>query len=234
MIVLADHSMDWSTPDKVISLAGPLDADPLLAGKVQIADNGGADLLYWTGPARRRDDAVDRMRTIARDQEGVLAAYPRTASWLRLGPEAGDVVVFCQAGWRFSDPDPLTSNPIPGNHGHPATRPIPFFIAGGSRYVRRRTSSSRVAATIDVAPTVLRLLAVPIADALPDDGLFGPDPQVLASKALVFALAGRHEDARRCAVAALPLMMEVPDVAALGIDLAELRRRLTEIAEALT
>ena len=38
-------------------------------------------------------------------------------------------------------------------------------------------------------------VAVPIADALPDDGLFGPDPQVLASKALVFALAGRHEDA---------------------------------------
>ena len=36
---------------------GALDADPLLAGKVAIADNGGADLLYWTGagqPARRR------------------------------------------------------------------------------------------------------------------------------------------------------------------------------------
>lgn len=154
VIVLADHSMDWTTPDRVISLAGPLAADPLLAGNVQIAGNGGADLLYWTGPADRRDDAVDRMRAIARSQEGVLAAYPRTASWLRLGPEAGDVVVFCQAGWRFSDPDPVTSNPIPGNHGHPATRSIPFFVAGGHPVVPRRKVSSRVARTIDVAPTL--------------------------------------------------------------------------------
>lgn len=153
VIVLADHSMDWSTPDKVISLSGPLGADPLLAGKVRIADNGGADLLYWTGPSAQRAEAVDRMRAIARTQDGVLAAYPRTAPWLRLGPEAGDVVVFCQAGWRFSDPD-VFANPIPGNHGHPATRSIPFFIGGGHPAIPRRTASSRVARTIDVAPTV--------------------------------------------------------------------------------
>jgi len=153
VIVLADHSMDWSTPDKVISLNGTLGADPLLAGNVQIADNGGADLLYWTGPEAQRAEAIGRMREIARAQKGVLAAYPRTAPWLRLGPEAGDVVVFCQAGWRFSDPD-LFANPIPGNHGHPATRSIPFFIGGGHPAVPRRTASSRVARTIDVAPTV--------------------------------------------------------------------------------
>lgn len=62
-------------------------------------------------------------------------------------------MVFCQAGWRFSDPD-LFANPIPGNHGHPATRSIPFFIGGGHASVPRRTASSRVARTIDVAPTV--------------------------------------------------------------------------------
>ena len=55
VIVLADHSMDWSTPDQVVSLTAPLNADPLLAGKVQIASNGGADLLYWTGPADQRE-----------------------------------------------------------------------------------------------------------------------------------------------------------------------------------
>ena len=153
VIVLADHSMDWSTPNSVIGLTGPLAADPLLAGRVQIADNGGADLLYWTGPAAQRAEAIERMCTIARAQEGVLAAYPRTAPWLRLGPEAGDVVVFCRAGWRFSDPD-VTANPIPGNHGHPATRSIPFFIGGGHPAVPRRTASSRVARTIDVAPTL--------------------------------------------------------------------------------
>jgi hypothetical protein len=151
--VLADHSMDWSQPDQVIALQGAMDADPLLAGKVAIAQNGGADLLYWTGRASRRDEAVERMRTIALSTPGVLSASRRTRRGLRLGPEAGDVVVYCKAGWRFSEPDP-TGNPIPGNHGHPATRSIPFFIGGGHPAVPRRTASSRRARTVDVAPTV--------------------------------------------------------------------------------
>jgi arylsulfatase A-like enzyme len=154
VIVLADHSMDWSTPDQVVNLQPVLDADPLLAGKVQIACNGGADLLYWTGSAGRRSEAIERMRTIAGRVPGVLATHERTADWLRLGPEAGDVVAFCQAGWRFSDPDPVTDNPIPGNHGHPATRSIPFFIGGGHPRVPRRSASTLHARTVDVAPTV--------------------------------------------------------------------------------
>jgi hypothetical protein len=154
VIVLADHSMDWSTPDKVVSLSGPLEADPMLAGKVQIADNGGADLVYWTGPAADKAAAVKRIRAIAKSVPGVLASHDRTNPWLRLGPEAGDVVVFCRSGWRFSDPDPVSSNPIPGNHGHPATRNIPFFIGGGSPRVPKGKASPRHARTVDVAPTV--------------------------------------------------------------------------------
>ncbi len=155
VLVLADHSMDWSNPDKIISLTGPMEEDRLLAGKVQIAENGGADLLYWTGRASNRDRAIQRMRDIANDTAGVLAAHDRRArrESLRLGPEAGDVVVYCQAGWRFTEPHPL-HNPIPGNHGHPATRPIPFFIGGGHDRVPRREASSLTAATVDVAPTV--------------------------------------------------------------------------------
>jgi hypothetical protein len=154
LVVLADHSMDWSLPGRVISLQPLLDADPLLAGGVEIAQNGGADLLYWTGPAAQRDAAVTRMREIAAAQPGVLAAHDRAAArpWLRLGARAGDVVVWCRAGWRFSDPS-QTSNPIPGNHGHPATYPIPFFLAGGHPAVPRGTSSDH-ARTVDVAPTV--------------------------------------------------------------------------------
>ncbi len=151
IVVLADHSMDWSTPGDVINLSSRFEADPLLAGKVQIADNGGADLLYWTGPGGQRSDARARMREIALATPGVKSVHrPRQ---LRLSGLAGDLVVFCKAGWRFSDPA-YYDNPIPGNHGHPATRPIPFFVTGGSRFVRRRTTSARVARTIDVAPTV--------------------------------------------------------------------------------
>lgn len=159
VIVLADHSMDWSNPDKVISLTGPLDDDPFLAGRFAIAQNGGADLLYWTGPAADRDRAVRRMRSIATDVPGVLSAHDRRTDWLRLGPEAGQVVVYCHAGWRFTEPDP-SGNPIPGNHGHPATKPIPFFIGGGHPAVPRRTASSELARTVDVAPTVAAFFGV--------------------------------------------------------------------------
>jgi hypothetical protein len=154
VIVLADHSMDWSVPDNVVSLSASFEEDPLLAGNVQIAGNGGADLCYWTGPAAQRKAAIARMQQIAKATPGVLKAPAATKRWMRLGPEAGDVVVFCKAGWRFSDPNPATQNPIPGNHGHMATRQIPFFISGGHPKVPKGASSPLHARTIDVAPTV--------------------------------------------------------------------------------
>jgi hypothetical protein len=160
VMVLADHSMDWSVPQNVVSLSSALEADPLLAGKVQIADNGGADLLYWTGPASEKASAVARMRAVAARVPGVLVTHAQTNRWLRVGPEAGDVIVFCKAGWRFSDPDPVTANPIPGNHGHPASRNIPFFIGGGSPLVPKGKASPRHARTVDVAPTVAAYFGV--------------------------------------------------------------------------
>ena len=154
VIVLADHSMDWSKPQNVITLTNVFDEDPSLAGKYVIADNGGADLVYWTGPTRQKAAALKKMRRLARATPGVLNCKDPESRWMRCGPEAGDLVVFCKAGWRFSDPDPIRNNPIPGNHGHPATRPIPFFISGGHPKVPRRKASPTVAHTLDVAPTV--------------------------------------------------------------------------------
>jgi ectonucleotide pyrophosphatase/phosphodiesterase family protein 5 len=157
LIVLADHGMDWSLPQRFVQLAPALEADPLLAGRVAIADNGGADLLTWIGTASDRDRAIRRMRAIASEVPGVLALHePRV---LRLGRRAGDLVVYCRDGWRFSDPDAV-SNPIPGNHGHPATKPIPLFLSGGSPLVRPDVRSAR-ATTLDVAPTVGKIFALP-------------------------------------------------------------------------
>ena len=151
VLVLADHSMDWSDPQDIVNLDSQFEAVPELAGKYQIADNGGADLLYWTGPDEERRAGVAKMREVAMATDGVLSVH-RPAK-LGLGPEAGDLVVYCHAGWRFSDPG-RESNPIPGNHGHPATAPIPFFISGGSPLVRANTTSAVQARTLDVAPTV--------------------------------------------------------------------------------
>jgi hypothetical protein len=154
VIVLADHSMDWSLPEQTISLTSAFDADATLKGSFQIAQNGGADLVYWTGPAAGRTAALTRMKSLALATTGVFQAHviDQTPS-LRLGPKAGDLLVYCKAGWRFSDPGPQ-SNPIPGNHGHPATEPIPFFVTGGSAAVRKGVARSARAHTMDVAPTL--------------------------------------------------------------------------------
>ena len=151
VIALADHSMDWSLVTNVVSVAQILQARPDLRDDVQIAQNGGADLLYWTGRANRRTAALEEIRRLVRSHPGVLSV--QRPDQLRLGAEAGDLVCFARAGWRFSDTTPL-SNPIPGNHGHPVTEPIPFLVSGGHPVVRRGVVRSEPARTIDVAPTV--------------------------------------------------------------------------------
>nr|WP_130179126.1 alkaline phosphatase family protein [Cryobacterium sp. SO1] len=151
LIVLADHSMDWSIPTNVISVDQILSGRPELRDNIVIGQNGGADLLYWVGAAETRSAGLASVRDLVLAHPGVLSiAEP---SELRLGDEAGDLVAYCRAGWRFSDPT-LVSNPIPGNHGHPATEPIPFFITGGSASVRSGVVLSDPARTVDVAPTV--------------------------------------------------------------------------------
>jgi len=158
VILLADHSMDWSLPLSLVNLAGRLDDDPVLAGRFQVVQNGGADLLYWTGPPDERASAVERMRSIALATPGVLSVHDPAG--LHLGANAGDLVVYCKAGWRFTDPT-VVSNPIPGNHGHPATEPVPLVVSGGHPLVRRGLVSSAPARTMDIAPTVASLFGLP-------------------------------------------------------------------------
>jgi arylsulfatase A-like enzyme len=151
VVVLADHSMDWSLPTAVVSVDAILGDRPDLRGSIQIAQNGGADLLYWTGPSGGREAGLAEVRRLVAAHPGVLSVHEPAE--LRLGVEAGDLVAYCRAGWRFTDPTPL-SNPIPGNHGHPVTEPIPFLVAGGHPTVRRGVVLGAPARTVDVAPTV--------------------------------------------------------------------------------
>ncbi|AEF40287.1 alkaline phosphatase family protein [Hoyosella subflava] len=157
IIVVADHSMDWSAPLSLISLQIPFALDPLLRDNVMIADNGGASLWYWTGAAQSRDEAVQRMRRIAEGHAGVASTH-ETAQF-GLGERAGDLVAFCHPGWRFTDPTVL-SNPIPGNHGHDVTLPIPLIVSGGHPSVPRGQTFTSAVTTMDVAPTVASLLSI--------------------------------------------------------------------------
>lgn len=158
VLLLADHSMDWSLVTNLVSVAEILRDRPQLRDAVQIGQNGGADLLYWTGPAAGRRAGLAEVRRLVAAHPGVLAVHePRE---LRLGPEAGDLVCYARAGWRFSDTTPL-SNPLPGNHGHPVTEPIPFLVGGGHPAVRRGAVIGEPARTVDVAPTVGALFGLP-------------------------------------------------------------------------
>ena len=157
IMVLADHSMDWSVPENVISAQGALDADPALRGRFGIAQNGGADTFTFLGDPAERDAALARLRQVVAGIPGVKSLYDPAD--LRLGDRAGDLVATCHPGWRFSDPTPL-SNPIPGNHGHEVTLPIPFFISGGHRMVRHGQVIDRPVTTRDVAPTVAHLFGL--------------------------------------------------------------------------
>lgn len=157
LIVLADHSMDWSVPENFINAGAAIDADPALRGRFGIAQNGGADTFTYLGAPAERGAALDRLRTVLAGLPGVNSLYDPAE--LRLGERAGDLVATCHPGWRFSDPTPL-SNPIPGNHGHEATLPIPFFVSGGHRIVRHGQVVDRPVTTRDVAPTVARLFGL--------------------------------------------------------------------------
>ncbi|MGW4209770.1 alkaline phosphatase family protein [Lentzea sp. NPDC004789] len=132
LVVVADRAL----PRTGASLPGHVDADPLLRGKVVVAPNGGADLLYWTGPRSDRAVALKHLESVVSRVPGVLSAHaPR--SW-RLGPEAGDLVVA----------------------RHPATAPVPMLVAGGDPALGRGVCAAPVS-TVDVAPTVGRLFGLP-------------------------------------------------------------------------
>jgi tetratricopeptide (TPR) repeat protein len=73
--------------------------------------------------------------------------------------------------------------------------------------------------------------ALLMADAMPNEGIFGPDPQILAAKAMVFDLAGLTAKARAAAADALPLFERLGDAEALGVSLADVRCRLAGIVE---
>ncbi|MBI2170135.1 MAG: alkaline phosphatase family protein [Actinobacteria bacterium] len=153
-IVVADHSMDWSLPHQFVWLARELDNDPLVAGKYRLAMNGGADVIYYTGDPGQRDAVVQRMREIALGLDGVASVY--APADLRIGIRGGDLIAFVKPGWRFGDwvegARPL-NNPLPGNHGHPASLPVPLVVSGGSSLVKASTET-RPASTMDVAPVV--------------------------------------------------------------------------------
>ena len=187
MLITSDHGMDWSFPDRIVDLADAFDADPDLAGEYVVALNGGAAMYALLSPAAAGAPArLAKMRALALAADGVdeaLYARPNPADggsthwvgavhpdWALTGDHVGDLVVTVEAGWRLNHDGP-DSNPIPGNHGHVPTLPIPVIVAGGHPAVRQRVVAPpsglgdgdrdpAQAENIDMAPTIAWLLGL--------------------------------------------------------------------------
>jgi len=165
LIVTADHSMDWSFPNRTVSLASGIAADPRLADEFTLALNGGAALYALRQPAGEEAQRQLRaLRGVALATTGVEEAlYIRPnpedggeehwvgrvhPDWGLTGDRTGDFVVTCQDGYRIIN-DSQFDNPIPGNHGHTVTLPIPLIVSGGWPGVRKQ----RVEPPADLGPS---------------------------------------------------------------------------------
>lgn len=190
VLVTADHSMDWSTPDSIVSLTGAFEAHPDLAGETGAAQNGGAGIYWLRSPdAPGAGARLKAMREIAITTDGVTEAWytkpnpddggetnwvgQTRPDWGLTGDRTGDLIVTVAPGYRVTEPA-QQSNPIPGNHGHVATLPIPQIVAGGWDGLNANTvvpgeeegtvePDVRVEGqgeNIDMAPTIAWLLGV--------------------------------------------------------------------------
>ena len=147
VIVLADHSMDWSVPQQTISLTPVFEADASLAGKFEIAQNGGADLVYWTGPASSRAAALAKMRSLAlatrrrlpgarhRPDARACSSAPTPATCSSTARRAGGSATPARRATR-SRATTGTRPPSPSRSSSAAARP---WCARGSRGLRRPT-----------------------------------------------------------------------------------------------
>lgn len=195
LIVNSDHSMDWSVPIEqaaAVDVAGVLEADPATAGRFLVAENGGAGLVYLVEPhAADADEVLAEARGILEDVPGVLEALYREPNPLDPGADlasvhpawragthrVGELLVTVEPGYKVGSP---TSNPYPGNHGHPVTRHATMLVTGGweglaepnvvapsdpdavdTVFFDDTEALPEQAESVDIAPTIGWLLGVP-------------------------------------------------------------------------
>ena len=207
LIVLADHSMDWSLPTQPDLRR----RDPARRPDLRRVDPDRPE-------RRRRPPLLDRP-----GRPTAAPGWPRCAGWspriraccrcsrpaeLRLGPEAGDLVAYCRRGLAVHRPDAAVQ-PDPGQPRAPGDRADPVPHRRRHPAVRRGLVLGDPARTVDVAPTVggaVRPAARRAAatTAPPDAGAFqrpgvdpvdlttgsGPSPTVRAGSAAQRAAAG--------------------------------------------
>lgn len=218
LLVTADHSMDWSLANSVVTVFPRLQADLALKDKVVVAQNGGASLFALRAgvPAADRPALTKRMRdlivgTPPTGLDEVLYVEPNPADggethwvgavhpdWHLTDPtRVGDLILTVRAGFRTSEPGGF-SNPIPGNHGHTVTLPIFTVVSGGSGVV-----DQVVAAPADLSDTARDPAQAENVDmGTTAAWLLGVEPPATAFDGRVLSEAFTERPAASCALAA--------------------------------
>ncbi len=160
----ADHGMNAkvraASPVRALQEAGiaargvPLIRDGLYAHH---RDLGGALYLYLRAPQE-----TGRALEVLRAAPGVEVVIPRgEAGRFRLPPDrVGDLICFGRADWAlgvWDEGDPVREEPDLRSHGSLHEQTIPILLAGAG--VRPRSEIAG-ATTVDLAPTLCRLLGV--------------------------------------------------------------------------
>jgi arylsulfatase A-like enzyme len=179
VIVTSDHGFEAMRPNG----DGLIEARRLAAPGVHIVCDGGVALVHArAGDAARAERALRDTVAGARAEAAVAAIYalsgprddapPPPADWLLEHPRAGALVLVAQPEFTFVSGADDPAHRFRGDHGGPGVRAVPLVVVGGHPALRR-APRALAPSSVDVAPTIARLLGLPPAGRL-DGRLIGP------------------------------------------------------------
>jgi len=175
VFVVSDHGFFGYTktilPNVAFRKAGliTMDGDKIASRRATIVSQGGAAFVYVLDKSRRAE-VLDQVKGMFSSMEGIRAVLePRDyAAWGMTTPDRdprmGDLVIAAKEGYSFSDSAAgdamMTEAPLKGTHGYLPDDPKlhATFIAWGAGV--RRGARLPVTDSINVAPTIAKLLGL--------------------------------------------------------------------------
>jgi hypothetical protein len=149
VILLSDHGMDWSLPDKFADITGKLQpkygtpsTDPDTSDYWQVG-GGGSELVYVhnqhnIAPIAQLVSSVEGVDFVA-TRERIPDMLSPNVTFREMGidhPKTPAIQAFMEHGWRSSPDAAGHNNPLPGNHGHAVTQHSTLLVAGGDPRLR--------------------------------------------------------------------------------------------------
>jgi arylsulfatase A-like enzyme len=165
VLVTADHGFDEMRP----GTTGLIETRRLgRSGATIVADCRVAHVYGGAGEPAVVEKRLRAIATHAGRQPGVAAVYalaenaggvPPPADWHLRHPRAGELLLMSRPGYSFVDgpSDPVRG--FRGNHGASTEQFIPLLVTGGHPALRKAPATVRPS-SVDVAPTIARLLAI--------------------------------------------------------------------------